>query len=318
MMNLHPMSRYVLFMHFINYLRTYSRSKFRLSDWSGFGRKIILLYITFCIYGCEKDSVIELPPYASRLVIDGWIEQGKYPTVILTRSASYFDKVDSTSIRKLVVSTAKVTISDGTQEEVLTLRRKNDYFPHFIYQGTALKGETGKTYYLQVESEGATYSATTTIPAPVSFDSLWFEHLPEKDSLGFLWARFSDNAEQENYYRIFTKRKGQDSTFIPVYLSAMGDQFFNGETLNFSLLRGAKTFSNVTDDLYFQTGDSVEVKLCAIDKAHFDFWRTLERELFATSNPFSSSGNEIISNIQGGALGIWGGYGATYHFLIAK
>lgn len=276
-----------------------------------------ILFI-FLLCGCKKEVIIELPAHSSQLVIEGWIEQGQYPTVVLTRSASYFDKVDSVSIRKLIVSTAKVTVSDGVQEEVLTLRRKSEYFPNFIYQGTKLKGEIGKTYYLTVESEEHTYTATTTIPSPVSFDSLWFEHLPDDDSLGFVWARFTDNPLEENYYRLFTKRKGEDDTFVPVYLSALGDQFFNGETLDFSLLRGAETFSNVNDDLYFKKGDSIQVKLCAIDQAHFDFWRTSDRELYASKNPLSSSGNKIISNIQGGALGVWGGYGATYHSIVTK
>lgn len=277
-----------------------------------------IIFLIFLICGCKKEVVIELPAYSSKLVIDGWIEQGQYPTVILTRSASFFNKVDSASIRKLIVSTAKVTVSDGEQEEVLTLRRRNEYFPNFIYQGTSLKGETGKTYYLTVEYDEEIYTATTTIPDPVSLDSLWFEKLPNDDSLGYVWARFTDHADEENYYRIFTKRKGQDDTFVPVYLSALGDQLFNGETLDFSILRGAETFSNVTDDLYFKKGDSIQVKLCAIDQAHFDFWRTLERELYASKNPLSSSGNKVISNIQGGALGIWGGYGVAYHALIAK
>jgi len=266
---------------------------------------------------CEKTIEVDLPQYAPKLVVEGWIEQGKYPTVILTRSAAYFDEVDSAALRNLIASTAKVTVSDGEQEEVLTLRRRKNYFPEFIYQGTSLRGEVGKTYRLTISLQGELYTATTTIPSPVAFDSLWFEPLPDSDSLQFLWAQLTDDANQQNYYRIFTQRKTQDSTFIPVYLSSLGDRYFNGQSFSFSLLRGASSLTNRTDDLYFKTGDTVTVKLGAVDKAHFDYWRTLERELYASGNPLAASGNVVLSNIQGDALGVWGGYGTTYQRMIA-
>jgi hypothetical protein len=266
---------------------------------------------------CEKNIEVDLPQYAPKLVVEGWIEQGKYPTVILTQSAAYFDEVDSAALRNLIASTAKVTVSDGEQQEVLTLRRRKNYFPEFIYQGTSLKGEVGNTYQLTISLRDEIYTATTTIPSPVAFDSLWFEPLPDSDSLQFLWAQLSDDANQQNYYRIFTQRKTLDSAYIPVYLSALGDRYFNGQSFSFSLLRGASSLTNRTDDLYFKTGDTVTVKLGAVDKAHFDYWRTLERELYASGNPLAASGNAVLSNIQGNALGVWGGYGATFQRVIA-
>lgn len=277
-----------------------------------------LAFLGVILAACEKELEIDLPPHTPRLVVDGWIEQNRYPTVILTHNAAYFEPVDSGSIRELVATRAKVTIGNGEQEEVLTLRRRNEYFPNYLYQGTTIRGEVGKTYDLKVELSEETYTARTTIPAPVSLDSLWYEPLSPTDTLGYVWAHFTDRADEENYYRLFTQRVGKDDRFVPVYLSAIGDQYFNGESFSFSVLRGAENLNNVTDDLYFQEGDTVRVKFCAIDRAHFDFWRTLERELYATGNPFASSGNEVLSNVEGGALGIWGGYGATYRTLIVQ
>jgi hypothetical protein len=239
--------------------------------------------------------------------------------VILSTSASYFEEIDSTKVRGLVVSTAKVTVSDGANEEVLTFRKDDRYFPPYVYAGTSLRGVAGKTYTLKVESKGQTYTATTTIPPPATFDELWFEHAPGKDSLGYIYGKFTDNGDTDNYYRVFTQRQSKDQRYIPVYLSAVGDQSFNGKSFTFSLLRGPDSFTNVVDDLYFAEGDTVMIKFCTMDKAHFDFWRTLERELYVLGNPFASSGNEILSNIDNKkALGVWGGYGVTYYRFIAK
>jgi hypothetical protein len=276
-------------------------------------------YIGLLLLGCSDEPTLETTTYTPKIVIDGWIENGNYPKVMLTNSLSYFEPIDSVTIRKLVVTTAKVTVSDGTKEEILTLKKDNNYFPPYIYSGTEILGEVGKTYTLKIESKGSVYTATTTIPPIVKFDSLWFETVPGKDSLGYIYGKFTDNPDVQNYYRVFTQREHKDKRYVPVYLSAIGDQSFNGKSFTFSILRGPDSFSKVVDDLYFVADDTVGIKLCTMDKANFDFWRTLERELYLVGNPFSSSGNEILSNIDGNhALGVWGGYGVTYYRLVTK
>ena len=286
--------------------------------------KSTLLYNCFlilwliCFTSCEDSINLEVEGYESKLVVDGWIEHNQYPIVVLSKSASYFATIDSAALRGLVATRAKVTISDGEKEEILTLKKNNLYYPPYIYQGTEIKGEAGKSYHLTIEAEGKKYESTTTIPLGVKLDSLWFSGHLTKDSLGLIQGKFTDNGGTEDYYRVFTQRKGKDNKFVPIYLSAIGDQFFNGESFTFSLLRGAESLSDAQDDIYFRTGDTVRVKLCTIDRAHFDFWRTLERELYVTGNPISSSGNEIISNISGGALGVWGGYNPVVYQLVIK
>lgn len=267
---------------------------------------------------CEDSLEFDIQGYEPKLVVDGWIEHNQYPVVVLSKSAAFFSEIDSIALRELVASRAKVTVSDGEKEEVLTLKKNELYFPPYVYQGTALKGEAGKSYRLNIELEGKSYEAFTSIPAAVALDSLWFNLAPEQDSLGLLYGRFRDKQDSEDYYRVFTQRLGKDSKFVPVYLSAIGDQYFNGQSFTFSLLRGAESLSDVTDDIYFRKGDTVMVKLCTIDREHFDFWRTLERELYVTGNPFSSSGNEVISNITGGALGVWGGYNPFIYRMIIQ
>lgn len=270
------------------------------------------------LQSCQDPLEIDIRNYENKLVADGWIEHNQYPVVVLTKSASYFSTIDSASLRNLVATRAKVTVSDGEKEEVLTLKKNTLFYPPYIYQGTEIKGEAGKKYFLTIEADGKKYEAVTSIPQSTQIDSLWFSIKAGDDSLRLLQGRFTDNGATEDYYRVFTMRKGKDSKFVPVYLSAIGDQFFNGQSFTFSLLRGSESLSDTKDDVYFRKGDTVMVKLCTIDRTHFDFWRTLERELYVTGNPFSSSGNEIKSNISGGALGVWGGYNPLIYQLIVK
>ncbi|HYC87308.1 MAG TPA: DUF4249 domain-containing protein [Chryseosolibacter sp.] len=282
-------------------------------------KKVHYIVLIGCLISCNTEPELEFGTYQPKLVVDGWIEQGNFPKVILTSSMSYFDALDSATVRKLVVTTAKVTVSDGFINEVLTLKKDESYFPQYIYTGTEIKGEVGKSYTLTIEYKGERYSASTTIPPIAELAKLWFETIPGKDSLGYIYGEFTDDPATDNYYRVFTQRENKDTRYIPVYLSAIGDQSFNGETFTFSLLRGPDSFTNVQDDLYFEKGDTIKVKFCTMDKSHFDFWRTLERELYVVGNPFASSGNEILSNVDNkNALGVWGGYGVKYYRVIAK
>ena len=274
--------------------------------------------MTFYLSACEQTvGDLDLPDYESKIVIDGWIEQGKYAEVTLTKSASYFSDIDSAALREALVSTAKVSISDGENSEVLTLFRNSDKFPPFYYRGTKMRGEVGKSYKLTVESRGETYEAVTSILPPPKLDSLWVEFEAENDTTANLWLSFKDEPVVENYYRIFTQRQGKDKKFEAVYLSAIGDKYFDGQLFSFNILRNTQGIPD-SNEAQFSVGDTVTVRFCSMDQTHFDFWRTLEREAISIGNPFSSSGNEILSNTGDNALGVWGGYGASYYRIVIK
>lgn len=279
-----------------------------------------LLYLVFLIgaSGCSPDPDFEFPDYDSKLVIDGHIEQGQFPRVVLTRSASYFDNVDSLSIRRFIVSTAKVVLSDGEKEEVLTYKKNHDFFPPFVYQGTELRGVVGKVYTLTVFLEGQVYTSTTTITPPPVFDSIWYKASDDSETQALLYGNIKDPENEKNFYRIFTKRAGKDSKYVPVYYSAFADAPFNGKNFTFTMVRGAESLTDVTDDTYFEKGDTVSIKFCSFDEPHFRFWSTLENELYMAGNPFASSGNKAKSNVSENALGVWGGYGASYYQIVVK
>jgi len=292
-----------------------------------FNKLLKLIWISSAlifIISCEKDITVDLPDYEPKIVVEGWIEQNQLAMVILTKSSPYFSSVDSTALVELIITDATVIVSDGSVSDTLSLVLDNCYFPPFVYKGHILKGQIGATYYLTIEIQGKTLTATTSIPQPVPFDSIWFEPEPEKgDSLGFIWAHYTDPPETGNCYKIFTKRLGRDNKFIPIFGSIYEDSYFNGKDLVFSMYRGIQSFINeeeYEDDPelgYFKINDTIVVKNCSIDRDVYDFWRTTYQVMFSGDNPFVPS-IIINTNIKGGGLGVWGGYGASYDTIIAK
>jgi hypothetical protein len=134
-----------------------------------------------------------------------------------------------------------------------------------------------------------------------------------------VWLYLIDPDTLGNYYRVFTKVLGRDSIYLRPYPSVIDDKFFNGQFCEYSLERGRNPLEdNLYNDngldsagvsrFYFRKGDKVVVKLCMIDAFHYDFWYSVEQQFITDGNPFASP-ITARTNISGGALGVWGGYG---------
>ena len=279
-------------------------------------KTLILFTLSIIVFTRCNETGFEDYNYKSEIVIDGWIEQGKYSQVLLTLSAPYFSDVDSSSLRDYALTTAKVTISDGENIEILTLKPNSDYFPPYLYIGTEIKGEVGKAYTLTVESKGEVAYANTTIPTPVQLDSTWFSLGRNLDSSGYIWIKFTDDNLTKNYYRTLTQTKGIDNKYIPNHLANFNDDYFNGQDIEFSLLKGNSKVDKV-DDFYYHIGDTIMLKFTTIDRESFYFWSSFQKELINTGNPFASTNARVKTNVTNG-LGIWCGYGSTYYQIIAK
>jgi hypothetical protein len=318
--------------------------------------KSILKYITVVVVltlllSCEKEVDVNIPNIAPKLVVEGKIELNTNPIIILTKTTGYFDPTDLNSVAASFVDDATITISDGTSTNNMTKICSGSLTPpqqealaqqlgiaaeilqsyNICGYTDAMIGEEGKTYTININWQGETYSSATQIPTLVPLDSVWFKVEDNLDSLGFAWALLSDPTNVKNYYRWYTKRinhytfgdyfgKQKDDDFIAPSGSSFNDEFFNGLTFDFAYNR--KSITDKADDKnnersYFKVGDTIAIKFCTIDKGVYQFLNQAENQVLSTGSPFASPSN-IQSNVNNGALGIWAGYGITYDTIIAK
>lgn len=191
----------------------------------------------------------------------------------------------------------------------------------------AVRGISGKRYDLEVEIENHFMHASTTIEDAVSVDSAWFQTPGTQDSLGLIHAIFTDPVAEANAYRWFARRinlrpgwdpmAGQikDPDFVAPLGSVFDDSFFNGLTFEFSTFRGIAPGSTAWDDDfssspeagYFKEGDTVVVRMCAIDEASYAAISSYENLILSQGSPFALPAN-MMSNVEGG-IGLWAGYG---------
>ena len=288
----------------------------------------ILLFVTGVILlpSCEKNITVDIPVAESGIVVEGYIENGKNPYVILSNTLPFFGSVNTLNLLQYTIKGAIVTVYNGSSVDTL-----KDLFNIGVYFTTSMIGESGKSYFLRVLVNGKTLTASTFIPHPVPLDSVWFKVNGNRDSLGYAWAHLTDPDTLGNSYRFFAQRinryrygddvgKMKDSTFIAPQGSVFEDKFINGKNFDFAFDRGSFPNSQKDDDLndekhFFKRGDTIVIKFCTIDHAHFEFWRTAETQVANNGNPFGSPA-PVLSNINGG-LGIWGGYNASFDTIIA-
>lgn len=285
---------------------------------------LVLAIASWALISCEKDITVDLPEAEKKVVVDGSVFIGEHPTVGLTYSFPYFldfstlDFSDPNNIDKFIVTNAKVTISDGVFTEHLKLVFDNTKFPPMVYVADTMVGVIGRSYTLNIDVNGKIYSAVTTIQTPVALDSIrWFQEGPN-DSLGSCRLYFQEPAMPGNIYRLFAKRQGYPA-YVPIDgFSVINDQAYNGTYIEYPFGRPdaqasiftANTTSYENDKTRgsWVRGDTVYARFCAIDIEAYEFIRTLEQAASISGNPFSNPVT-VKSNIQGGALGGFVGYG---------
>ncbi len=256
-----------------------------------------LIFVTCCMLlalsACEKEITVDLPQVEPKIVIEGTIEQGQPPLVLLTYSQGYFEPTNLSSLEGFFVRDAEVRLSNGTTSDELIEICAEDLTPEQLeliaelvgftpsqLQGfnlcayttfnTALWGEEGKTYTLTVNKDQHRLSATTKINNLVELDSLWFS-IPNEDpgdSLGFIFGILSDPDTAGNAYRWYARRinrypawapdglagQQKDPNFIAPLGSVFDDTFFNGLEFEFGYFRGTGPNPSKFDDLNEERG----------------------------------------------------------------
>lgn len=289
--------------------------------------KILFILLSFLLLfsSCEKSVDFNPDKITPKLVVEGTIENGQPPVIYISKSLDYFSAINPAILTASFVRDAEVFVSNGT----LTHKLKEYSIPapggyNFYYYsidssnpGTAFTGELNKNYSLRIIWQGNTYTASTTIPNTTRrIDSIFWKQSPAGNPAEkvALMIRATDPAGYGDYIRYFTRRNSEQ--LYPGLNSVYDDQIIDGSTYEVQVERGVeRTGSQPEGFTYFNKGDTVTLKLCNIDKATFDFWRTMEFTYSSVGNPFSSP-TKVISNIKGGGLGYFGGYAAQYRTLI--
>ena len=303
------------------------------------------ILLSIGLFACTKDVQIDLPQLPPQLVVDGNIEAGAYPLVLLTMSQPAADTVSLLTYLNSVVSDAQVSMINATDTFALTptfiqqlplasqkrvaemLRLELEevlLLPIQVYTSAALIGEPNQTYALHIDYEDKTFTGSTYLPNQTSLDTLYWKRETATIAYGFSWARLTDPIASADAYRWEVRRidrNEQGEDLDPIFRRARGgifsDEFFNGQSIEFYFQNPLKRKDSThlkAYRRYYRYGDSVVVKLSKMDPAVYLYYDRMDAQLDANSNPYSTPIN-IPSNMKG-CLGIWAGFTPWYDTLI--
>jgi len=289
-------------------------------------RTLLFIFLASMIFSsCERNINFNLKDAQPKIVVEATIETGQGPIVYLTKSLSYYSKFDPATLANSFVHHAEVYVSNGAKthklkEYVAPIAGGINFYYYAIdpsTPSTAFVGELKKNYSLRIVAEGNEYTSTTTIPDTTKrIDTLYGKPAPA-GNLPDQWAlmlKATDKPGFGDYIRYFTKRNREP--YYPGVNSAYDDQVIDGSTYEVQVERGVdRTIDHPEGWTYFFAGDTVTLKLCTIDKATYDFWRTMEFAYDNLGNPFASP-TKVLSNITGGALGYFGGYAPQFRTIV--
>ena len=279
------------------------------------------------VAACEKRIDFPLKTNDPLLTVDASIETGRFPVVVLTKSFNFFSTITPQLLASSLIDNAEVFINaDGRRIQLvkreLILPGNLKYVYYTCDEQDAnrqLIGEEGKKYQLDIVWNQEIYTANTTIPVlRKTLDSLWWikaPATPDTSTKIILKGQFTDPPEFGDYVRYFTRVNSEP--FYPGFTSAFDDLFVNGTVYQIDIPRGFdRNFGeDFIEDQFFRRGDTITIKFSNIDRATYDFWRTVEFSYQSVGNPFSSP-IKIMGNISNGALGYFGGYANQFRSII--
>lgn len=271
-------------------------------------KRILFILAALLTLSCEQ----LVPPSEPKLVVEGWIQNGGHPIVLLSESlpVELGKEITANDMISSLAKWAKVTVNDGAKTVTLTGMVDENYFPPYVFSTNAITGEVGKSYSLRIEYKDYVVTGETTIPEPVPLDTVYVASV--QDSLCYVKCGFTDPPQKGNNYKFMTRTPGVDSRYHSSALAQLDDSQLDGysEVFLYSTLR----LMSVVAMPNLRLGEELWVKLCTLDQKAYEYWRDFEVMLYATTFNMDF-GVDNKGNVQGG-LGYWVGYGVDKEVCI--
>lgn len=268
-----------------------------------------VLILSFLLYSCVREEVDH-----TKMVVEGWIDAGKHPIVMLHTSYSLsLSEPDSTTLLDVLeqhmVLFGKVVIFDGEDSVILTGRVDTNYLPPYIYTTTKIIGEVGKTYSLHAKYKEFSAKAKTEIPKIASLDSIRVTNLNQKMNV----VGYANHLEVGETYILMARTADQRQYKI----CPMG-AFRASSTESIITINNPIDFTGegaILQTLFPKT-DSVEIsiKFAKIGEAEFQMWDSYIAQNLTQGMFFMETHSNIISNIENGN-GYWCGMGASEYSI---
>ncbi len=293
-----------------------------------------VLVLLISISACVKDITVDIPQAETGLVVDGYIDFDDYPVVYLSTSMAYFQEgLDSNAVNETIITDEKATVivSDGLTDDTLEYL-PIAHWPYRCFRGTKFKGQLNTRYDLKIIYEGQTYTSSTSIPDTITIEAVQSTFM--SDTFAVMQVKWTDPKNIRNYYSVHIKNQHQPMHYRPYMVNhIISDEIADGKEMSFAMVLKGREYNAYYDNFYtqeeqdsfvyklgeffcFEIGDSVSVKLSAIDNITYNVWESWYRNMLTDGNPFTNPAT-VKTNINAPegkrGRGFWMGYACNYY-----
>lgn len=274
-------------------------------------KRLALILLLAIPISCDKGYLES--ERLDQLVVEGWIESGHAPVVLISETMPVSsDPRPISEVTEHILRYAEVFIDYKGTREYLTARLTNRYSVQNYFTSPTLRGEPGVTYTLHVKWRDYEASAVCTIPEPVPIDDIWFEK-ELNDTSYVAKIRFRNDPAKGIFYQSFRRIGNIKNNFTSVNFTSL-DGSLMGTEITEKFMRPELKIE--VKDVYFHPGDTVAIKLATTERPVYEFWTSYANSVNSGGNILSAPIN-LKGNVHG-AIGYWAGYGIDIREIILK
>lgn len=236
--------------------------------------------LSFALGSCEKVIDVDLNTAEPQLVVEAVMDAEEAVNFVLLTSTGRFNDGEGLG----PVTDAVVLLANENTSDALTEVQDG------VYALNNFNFQVGYSYTLSIEYTNKLVTASSTLNPSVDIDTVFFSQNLIPTGLGNsndeeygVVVGFTDPADQENFYRVLVTVNDTVRSEINVF----DDALYNGNYIEQEIF-GQR----------FKAGDNVSVELWSIDKASYEYYRTLADILSSGLN--SATPYNPISNLSDG------------------
>lgn len=250
---------------------------------------------------CQKVVELKVDEPDPQVAVEGVITNNAGESYVkLEWTKTYFSKEAPEAVRE-----ALVTITDDAGNTVVF----SENSPGMYTGPSSFAGIIGRTYQLEVDYDGGTLQATSTLPDTVPVLALELVKAtaadPQWEEGYHLLGTMLNQPTVKNYYKTEALINGKRQLTTASDLVVFDDQAF-GEGFTAT---GAIAFWDEKDENKPQVGDTLSIRLYSLDESSYNFYLALA-DTPMQGGIFGKNPANVPSNIEGG-LGLFQAYSYT-------
>lgn len=251
---------------------------------------ILLLLAAYLCSQCETPIDLDLEQHAPQYVVEGLITDQMGPQFIkITKTVAFNSTAPAERVNDAVVS----LIDD--------LGNRYDFTKTIdgVYEAdTPFAGSAGRTYQLDIAVEGQHFSASETLPAVAAIDSIAYRINEEERDKADVETQFYEvllymnepQATQDQYLAKFYRNGSQEN-------SEGEEVFYFDDELLASQIRG------LAAPYFYAQQDTFRFEMYSLTPKAFRYYFELDNNINNDGGVFSGTPANILTNLEGGAIG---------------